>query len=93
MGERSCLLLKIQSLVLKLKSTYVDGLALFLCHRMALRLVGCFVVGGWLVVGGCSGVGGWLVVGLVVILRSSLDSDSKKENREKKHHPVFPSLP
>ena len=38
-------------------------------------------------------VGGWLVMGLVLILRSSLDSDSKKENREKKHHPVFPSLP
>ena len=51
------------------------------------------VVGSWLVVGGCSVVGSWLVVGLVVILRSSLDSDSKKENREKKHHPGFPMLP
>ena len=78
MGERSCLLLKVQSLVLKQKyMTYVGGFALFLGHIVALGLVGCFVVGGLLVVGGCLVVGGWLVMGLVVILRSSLDSDSK----------------
>ena len=66
MGERSCLLLKVQSLVLKLKSTYVDGFALFLGLIVALGLV------GWLE-GGGSVVGGWSVL----ILRSSLDSDSK----------------
>ena len=49
MGERSCLLLKVQSLVLKLKSTYVDGFALFLGLIVALGLVGRLVVGGGLV--------------------------------------------
>ena len=65
--RRCCLLLKVQSLVLKLKSTYVDGFALFLGLIVALGLV------GWLVVGGGSVVGGWSVL----ILRSSLDSDSE----------------
>ena len=51
MGERSCLLLKVQSLVLKLKSTYVDGFALFLGLIVALGLVGWLVVGGGLAVG------------------------------------------
>ena len=53
--------------------------------------VGCLVVGSWLAMGLV--VGSWLMMGLVLILRSSLDSDSKKENREKKHHPGFPMLP